>query len=179
MSEKITVARPYAKAIFLIAKKDNSYKEWGDFLLILKKIVSNLRVVSYLKNPMLGSLEKYNFILNICGDFLDKNAENFVKVISNNDRLLYLGDICDLYEIYKEQEQNILRVSVVSAVALKDDSKKKFFLYLSKKFNKNVSIQFFVEKKLIGGAIIKSKDKVIDGTVKGSILRLTKTLLSA
>ncbi|QQG46805.1 MAG: F0F1 ATP synthase subunit delta [Candidatus Azosocius agrarius] len=176
MSEKMTIGRPYAKAVFLLAKTVKNYTSWAELLSFLCKFISDKSVIELVKNPMMSVEHKSNFIINFLDNELDAMQINFIRLLSKHKRLLYINEISELFNAYLEEEQGILRLEVISASGIGKEGRDRLTSVLSKKFDKSVSIKFRVEAELFGGAIIKVKDSVIDGTLKESLINLKNLL---
>ena len=89
MSEKITIGRPYSKAVFLLSKQNKNYVEWSELLSFLCKIINDKSVIELLKNPIIGAEHKFNFIIKFFDNDLDVNQINFIRLLSKHKRLLY------------------------------------------------------------------------------------------
>lgn len=178
MSEKMTIGRPYAKAIFLLAKNSKDYTSWSELLSFLCKFIEDKIFIDFIKNPVISFENKFDFIVKIFDNTLDNHHVNFIHLLSKNKRLLYINEISELFHFYMEEDQGILKVDVVSASGINKEGRDRLMLVLSKKFDKNVTIKFSVDAKLLGGVIIKIRDNVYDGTLKESLVNLKNLLIS-
>lgn len=178
MSEKMTIGRPYAKAVFALAKNNKNYTPWSELLSFLCKFMSEKSIIDLIKNPVISIEQKFNFIVKIFDNTLEAQHVNFIHLLSKHKRLLYINEISELFHFYMEKEQGILRVEVISASGINKEGRDRLISILSKKFDKNVSIKFTVDSKLLGGVIIKVQDNVYDGTLKESLIGLKNLLIS-
>jgi F-type H+-transporting ATPase subunit delta len=178
MSNNITIARPYARAVFLLAKSSGLYEKWSSTLVLLKTIVKNSKVTSVLKDPTVGTALKANLIINIAGKHLNPYGKNLVKALAKYRRLLYLSELYDLYEIYRAEEEKTIKVDIISAVKIDPIVRDKLVTTLSKKINKKVIVKFKIDSKLLGGAVIRAQDMVINGSVQGRLAALQNYLVS-
>jgi F-type H+-transporting ATPase subunit delta len=83
------------------------------------------------------------------------------------------------FEILRAEEEKSIEVEVTSAYELSADQSKALRAALQKKFNKDITIESSVDASLVGGAIIRAGDIVIDGSVKGRLAKLVDTLVQA
>ena len=71
--------------------------------------------------------------------------------------------------IYKEllnDKHNIIEGTVISAIALTDEKVKELEEKLSKKYNKNVTLENKVDESILGGVLVRLGNTQIDGSVK-------------
>ncbi len=176
MSEIVTAARPYAKAVFEIAKKSNSFDAWADRLKFLAAVVRDDKVAAVLDQPNSTAAQRAELVQGIAGDRLDADGANMVRLLAENGRLGLLDSISDLYDDYRALDEGVLEANVVSAQALDDTYKARLAEALEKKFNKKINIVNTVDESLIGGALIRAGDVVIDGSVKGKLQQLGQSL---
>ena len=176
MAESITIARPYAKAAFEAAKEKGALTVWSDMLAYSSAVAldENMRVV--LDHPALTSEQKAQLFSDVCGDKLTTEGKNFVSVLSEHDRLGLVPDIAELFENFKAQLEQSVDVEVESAFELGKEQQDKLVQALSKKLDRSVVVSSTVNQALIGGAIIRAKDLVIDASVRGKIAKLAEAI---
>jgi F-type H+-transporting ATPase subunit delta len=102
--------------------------------------------------------------------------QNFVRVLAENHRLLLLPEIAAHYEVLRSDIDNIVDVEVVSAVELNAAQADKLKQALSKRLKRQVRMQTSVDPTLVGGAVVRAGDLVIDGSLKGRLERLATEL---
>jgi len=176
MAESITIARPYAKAAFQAAKDSSSLANWSEMLGYSSAVAAdeNMRVV--LDHPGLTSEQKAELFADICGEKLSTEGRNFIFVLSEHKRIGILPEIADLYEQFRSQLEKSVDVEVESAFELGSEQQEKLAQALSKKLDRKVVVTSNVNKSLIGGAIIRANDLVIDASVRGKIAKLAEAI---
>ena len=97
MTNQITIARPYARAIFSVALKHNCCANWLEYLLLLSNITSNQKVILFLKNPMICIDKKIHLLTSCCSNTTDIIFTNFLKILATRNRLLFLSSIFKLF----------------------------------------------------------------------------------
>lgn len=177
MSELTTAARPYARAVFEIARDSKSFDTWSERLQFLAAVVSDSTMMQHLDAPKLTHQDRAKLIEDISSDYLDDKGSNFVKTLAENGRLELLGDISKLFEEYRSDSEGSIEASVVSATVLNEQQTQKIADALSKRLNRQVKIVSSTDPSLISGAIIRAGDLVIDGTVKGRLQNMTQVLV--
>jgi F-type H+-transporting ATPase subunit delta len=178
VAERATIARPYAKAAFDYARDARALAQWSQGLKLAAEIVADPRVTALVKDPEKLSREVADFIIAVAGDKLDAAMRNFVRVLTENHRLLLLPEIAAHYEALRSIAENTLDVEVVSAVALDAAQADKLSQALSTRLKSKVRTRNSVDPALLGGAVIRAGDLVIDGSLKGRLQRLATDLAS-
>ncbi|MBY6211453.1 MULTISPECIES: F0F1 ATP synthase subunit delta [Microbulbifer] len=177
MAELSTLARPYAKAAFAHAQEASDLSGWSAALVTAAAVSQNEKVGELLDNPQLTSEVRAEKFLSVCGDY-DAAMQNFIKLLAENHRLPLLPEISELFEDLKAQAEATLEVEVISARPLSDEQSQRLTQALSKKFAREVHLHSAVDESLLGGAIIRAGDTVIDGTVRGRLAKLAEAMNS-
>lgn len=179
MENIITTARPYAKALFSIAKKSDDYASWTDVLENLGFIVNDIKVADIIKNPLISREDKAGFVKSLCKTKLSEKAQNLINLLSKNDRLDIVAGIRDLFEDYKYEALGLIKVTLTSAVKLNNVQQKEYIAGLKDYFNgKEVEAKFICDKSLLGGIVVRAKDTVIDFSLRAKLKRLEEALAS-
>ena len=172
MAERITTARPYAKAIFALARKSNALGPVSATLTRAAEVVSDPRVRALLTSPHVTPAQLAELVTGVTGAGLDENGRNFVSLLAQNRRLGFLPEIAALFERMKADVENAVDVEVIAASPLTPDQESRYAAALQKKLGRQVRLHTKVDSSLIGGAVLKAGDLVIDGSIKGRLERL-------
>lgn len=172
MAEKATIARPYAKAAFESARQHHALESWSKVLATASSVVQDERVAGLLSSPKVTPEQLSGLIADIVGESLDEQTRNFLGTLASNRRLAFLPEIASMYEALRAEAENIADVHVVSAVALDDAQKQRLASALKKRLKREVRLHVEVDASLIGGAIVRAGDFVIDGSLKARLDRL-------
>jgi F-type H+-transporting ATPase subunit delta len=178
MAERATIARPYAKAAFEYAREANGFAAWSQALARLADVVADPRIAALTKSPEWSPPDVANLITDIAGPSLNAGMQNFVRVLAENHRLLLLPEIAAHYEEFRSAVENTVDVEVVSAVKLDAAQSDKLSAALAKRLKRNVRMKNSVDATLLGGAVLRAGDLVIDGSLKGRLERLATELTS-
>jgi F-type H+-transporting ATPase subunit delta len=176
VAERATIARPYAKAAFEYARDANAFAAWSQGLESAAQIVADPSVAPLTKSPQWPVANLVSLITDVAGAKLDAGMQNFVRVLAENRRLLLLPEIAAHYEELRAAVENTLDVEVISAVTLSDAQADKLKLALSTRLKRTVRMQNSVDSTLLGGAVVRTGDLVIDGSLKGRLERLATDL---
>jgi F-type H+-transporting ATPase subunit delta len=176
MAEKATIARPYARAAFGYAREANALAAWSDALNGAAAIVSDARVHKLIGSPKITSAQLIDFIAEVLGGKLDANVRNFLSELARNRRLALLPEVAAMFETMRNEVENVADVQITSAVALNDAQRARFAAALKKRLRKEVHLHCDVDATLIGGAIVRSGDLVIDGSMRARLERLASEM---
>jgi len=183
MAQLLTIARPYAKAVFEQALQSEQLAQWQLILRAMAIISRDDRVQRLIHNPELSKDVLEKFYLGIITDVLksipesvQKQLENLLKILVAEKRLAAVADITTLFLRMLAEHENTLRVRVTSASPLTDEQKADIEKALAARFNLKMSVHYREDPELIGGAVIHSGNWVMDGSVKTKLARLRRTL---
>ena len=178
MAELTTLARPYAKAAFNYALAQQDLQGWSSTLNVLAAVCAKDKVKAALSSPALTAEQQMATLANICGSDLKESAKNFIGLLAENKRLLLLPTIAEQFEILKNKQEQLSQVLITSAFELAEDTQSNLAKALEKKLNCSVEVSTAVDNNLIGGAVIRAGDLVIDSSVRGRLSKLTESVNS-
>ncbi len=176
MAEIATLARPYANAVFDIAKSAGDLDRWSRSLGFLATASADEQIKILLDAPEVSEQRKAHQLIEVCGDELTEAAKKFVQVLAKNKRLPLIEAIFEQFEELRALEQQSLDVQVTSAFPLTDAEGQNLASALAKKFEKEVHLTSDIDESLIGGVVIRAGDMVIDGSVRGKLSKLAESI---
>ncbi|QBG36261.1 F0F1 ATP synthase subunit delta [Litorilituus sediminis] len=177
MSELTTVARPYAKAAFDFAVEAKAIDSWLAQLTFAAEVAKDETIVGYLSGG--ASVEQAQALfINVCGEQVDSQGQNFLKVMAENERLLVLPQVLEQFVALKAEYEQEVTVDVTSAVEVTAEQKTTLSAALEKRLARKVKLNCTVDASIVSGLIIQAGDMVIDGSVQGKLSRLASTLQS-
>lgn len=170
------LARPYARAAFALAEQANDLAGWSERLTLLAAVASDERVIACLRSPGATRERRAELLLAICGDHLDDGARNLVRLLADNGRLELLPDVAGRFEKLRATAEARIDAQVTSARELTDDQRERIAASLRKRLDREIRLYCEVDESLLGGAVIRAGDLVIDGSLKGRLARLASNL---
>ena len=176
MAEAITVARPYAQAAFMFADSHHTLKDWSDMLGLLAGIADDADMHELIESPQVSAAQRAELFIKVGGERLNEKCANFVRVLAVNGRLSLLPEIAALFEIKRRDAEGLIQAEMTSAFAATAAQQASIVASLRKRLGREVVLSCSVEPGLIGGAVIRAGDLVIDGSVRGKLERLGSAL---
>ena len=176
MIEPITLARPYARAAFEHARGADELAQWQDALVQLAAVTRDEKVSVMLKGPNQTAEQRAENLAALVGDSLPPNVVNLLMIMSDNGRLGLLPEVSALFEQFKQAVESTVAVVVTSAYPLSDEETRVLSETMTSKLNRSVTLTSETDSSLLGGAIIRADDLVIDGSVRGRLDKLAGAL---
>jgi F-type H+-transporting ATPase subunit delta len=172
MAERATVARPYAKAAFAWARENGRLDAWSGWLGTARAVVESDDYRAFESSPGTGRQQLRDLVANVCGDALDANGRALLDLLAENDRIDYLPEIAAHFDELKAAHENVADVEVVSAAVLNDAQRERLAGALRARLRRDVRLHCTVDPALIGGAVVRSGDLLIDGSLAHKLQRL-------
>ncbi len=176
MAEISTIARPYAVAAFNLGKEQNALAKWSEMLGFAAAVASDVQMQAYIQDPKVVSSELQSTFLKVCGDKLNEQGQNLIKVLVEYNRMDVLQAIASAFEELKAQDEGVLDAQIIAAGKPSAAEVKDLVKRLEVKFGKKIEAIVSVDSELIGGIKIIVGDTVIDASVKGQLQNLAYTL---
>jgi F-type H+-transporting ATPase subunit delta len=174
MSSALTLARPYARAAFALAREHDRLPQWSMRLGFSAQIALDPRVQALLGHPKLLAEDAVALLLPP-GE-ADPLFAQFLSVLADNGRLPLLPEITALYAQLRADAEHVVKATITSATTLDAAELAKLHDALKRRFGREVEIRTAVDPELIGGAIIDAGDVVIDGSLRNKLARLESAL---
>lgn len=175
MVEKVTLARPYARAAFEAAQEHQDFERWSQMLAAAATTVADQRVVKLLSSPRVQPTDLVELIAEASS--ADERGRNFLSTLAQNRRLSVLPEVASIYEELRAEEENVIDVHVTSAVQLDEAQRARLSAALKKRLKREVRLHCAVDASLIGGAVVRAGDFVIDGSLKARLERLASQIM--
>ncbi|HFD79704.1 MAG TPA: F0F1 ATP synthase subunit delta [Gammaproteobacteria bacterium] len=171
------VARPYARAVFELAREKGELQPWSERLALMAMVVRDASVRKLLDDPRLTRADAAELVIRACGEDIDEAASNLLRVLAENGRLEQLPMIVMLYDRLRDEAEGLVEVEVTSAQPLTDTQKAAIAGALKKRLGRDVQLNCSVNEDLVGGAVIRAGDLVIDGSAVERLRQLSSALV--
>lgn len=176
MAELRTLARPYAEAVFRIADGSGKLGDWSVILSDLASVSADPMIAAAIDDPNISSPKVAGLFIQVLAGRLTAEAENFVRVLAENNRLKLLPEIATQFDVLKNDREGVVDAQVTSAFPMTDAQLAELAAQLEKKTGKRVKAQVSVDPELIAGVRIEIGDKVIDGSARAQLTALEAAL---
>lgn len=187
MADNNTIARPYAHAVFDLAKAAERLGPWADALNVAGSLLADGEAAKFMARPSLTDAKRLEFLTglikaaggnNTVLDGSDKEGTNFLKLLIEYDRADVLPEIAAHFDALKAKVENTIDVTITSAVALSDAQQQAIASALKTRLGRDVRLTTETNETLIGGAVIRAGDVVIDGSLRARLQGLATALVA-
>ena len=182
MSNQASIARPYAKAIFEIGLAEKTLPQWSSHLAAFRLIISDLDVMNQVvHNPHVCDAQRESICLNLLSE-LSANATvgdevvRWVRLLIRYKRLVTVPAIAEQFELLRAEYDQSITVEVISQVELSQQQERQLIQKMEQRLNRRVILNKAVDITLLGGAVIRAHDLVIDGSLRGQLNKLSADL---
>ena len=178
MTESSNIARPYARAVFELAAQQKDLAGWSARLDLLVAIAANADVVRLAGNPRVSAAQLEELILGVAAaaDKLNEQAVNLVKLLVSNGRIGVLPEIARAYAALRAEAENTVAAEIITAAEIDARQREQFTTALQGKLGRKVELTFAVDRELVGGAVVRAGDWVVDGSVRAQLEQLVGAL---
>ncbi len=184
MAEKTTLARPYARALFETARAAQALGQWSTALNNLAAVMRDDGARRYLASPGLTDAERVEFLGSVAaaaggdaGVLATDQGRNFLRLLAENDRFTVLPEIAQRFDALKAEAERTIEVSIVAATEIDDRLAERIAASLEQRLGRSVALKTSVDPTLVGGAVIRAEDQVIDGSVRSRLQALGQVLV--
>ena len=185
MADNNTVARPYAQAAFEVAQESNALAELSESFAAAKALLEDGQVAAFLSRPKLSDEERLTFLQGLFAEAVgegsvfaggSQHGTNFIKLLLENGRVAVLPEIAEHFEALKAIVENSVDAVVTSAAPLSKEQSDEIARSLKERLGREVKVTTEIDENLIGGAVIRAGDVVIDGSLRARLEGLANAL---
>ncbi len=176
MAEKSTIARPYAEAVFSLAREQGRLADWSGMLQMAAQVAGNEAMQDLVGNPGIEKARLADVIIGVCGEVLDEKGQNLIRLLAENGRVSVLPEIAELYEGYRAEAEKTVQAEIIAAYPVSEEQKAKVASALKARLGHEVTLECKTDESLLGGAVIRAGDLVIDGSAVGKLNKLVNVL---
>lgn len=176
MAERTTIARPYAKAVFDLAVESGDLPRWSGELRQLAELVAVPAAGMLIAATEVSDERRAAILLDACGNALDARCRNLVRLLSANKRLGYIPEILAEYERLRAAAEATMDVELRATTMIDAAHQASLEAALKRRLGRDVRLHCVIDEGLVGGAVIRAGDLVIDGSIRGKLERLTAAM---
>jgi F-type H+-transporting ATPase subunit delta len=175
------VLEPYAEALMSLAQSNDLTQRLGeDVAALLNLLEESGELRQFLASPIVSAENKKAVLQQIGGEELHPFMKNFLKILVDRRRIVFLEGICKHYQALLRKLNQAVLAEVASAVELTDEQKQSVREKVIAMTSANqVELNTKIDPDLIGGVIIKVGSQVVDASLRGQLRRIGLRLSSA
>ncbi|CAN5704427.1 MAG: F0F1 ATP synthase subunit delta [Gammaproteobacteria bacterium] len=173
MQETATLARPYAQAVFERSREGAQWDEWSGALAFLRLLMQDPMMHKIALDPRIERPKLERLIFDLAGDRLTPEIRNLIRVLLDAGRLQVLPEIARLFEELRAEAQGSIDVEVISAFDLSAEQEQVIVAAMKRRVGKDLKVTTRIDRGLIGGAIVRVGDLVIDASLRGRLQQLS------
>jgi F-type H+-transporting ATPase subunit delta len=179
MAELATLARPYARAVFELARDSHRFADWSAILTGLADAVRDPKVAAWIGHPSLGRGQLADLLIEAFGGRLDVQGQNLLRLLAEYHRVSLVPAIAAEFEALRAEAEKRVDVEIVTASTVDDAQKSTLADAVQRKLGRAVDVSWSIDESLLGGARIRAGDLIIDASVAGELEHLRHALIAA
>ena len=176
VAETSNIARPYAQAVFELAENAGDFGHWSDALHAMALVAATPDMRDLFNNPRISRRDAGQVLADVCGDRIDGRGKNLNRLLALNRRLHALPAIKEQYEALRAEAERTVRAELDSALPVSEQEQQQIANALKTRLGRDVELVCKIDETLIGGAVIRAGDLVIDGSVKARLEKLAAAI---
>lgn len=171
MAELATISRPYAEALFRVAKSED-LGVWSDMVSEMAQVGAHPDMQALARNPKVSDQQITSTFMAALKSPLGDEVKNFIDILVENGRLTLLPEIASQFHALKNAQEGTADARIVSAFALSPDQVSELIATLEKKFGRKLNPSVTVDGSLIGGVRVVVGDEVLDTSVRAKLQQM-------
>lgn len=176
MAELSTIARPYAQGVFAAAEAAGNLQHWSDMLASAAEAAQVESVAPLLNTSLVNRTELADLFIEICGESLDDQGRNLIRLLADNRRLGLLPQIRERFDLLRAEAEGTINATMIAAQEVDQATQDQVAKALGQRLNRKVALSTETDPSLLGGAVIRAGDLVIDGSARGRLERLADAM---
>ena len=173
------IAEVYARSLFEVAKEhdvlDRVHDELGEFADALD---DDRTLQVFLFSPYFSSNEKRDGVRKVVSD-ADERVVNFLELLAERHRLPALFRIKREFDALWAEENQLLPVTVTSAVDLDEGLVKEIGERIQEQTGRKVELSSNVDPEVLGGLVVRVGNMVLDASVRNRLEQMRKQVRRA
>ncbi|CAG7604041.1 F0F1 ATP synthase subunit delta [Candidatus Vallotia tarda] len=178
MTELVTIARPYAKALLDVASTNRT--SWLALVRELSQVAHLPEVLSVISSPKVGCQQIVDLLISELTSPLKTASatKNFVRMLVETHRVQLLPEIATQFSILNNAQEGLADVTIESAFSIDGDRLSELVVALERKFQRRLKPIVKIDPKLIGGVRVIVGDKVHDTSIRARLSEMQAALIA-
>jgi F-type H+-transporting ATPase subunit delta len=180
ISQPTAIEISYAKALIELASAQNQAQPVGDELAAIRQVLdSDPEFGAFLADPAIGRSKRTATLEKIFAGSASPLVMNFLRVLDRHGRLNHLADIAAAYADLLDEQVGNVEVELTVAYRLSDDDLERVRQQIGSTMGRHALVHQTVDDSIIGGMILRVKDRLIDASVRYQLTAMREKLLAA
>ncbi len=162
----------YAKALILSSSGKEELKILMDNFSHFRTLVKNSKdLLKFIENPLVNSKKKSELLGRISKSLKYSDTfQGFIKILTKHGKITLLEKIFIRFNDMIDENKGITEIFVTTAEPLEKSTEEVIKKKLSESLNLKIKLTKIIDKKIIGGVIIKIKSIMIDNSLKSKLI---------
>jgi F-type H+-transporting ATPase subunit delta len=174
-----TIARNYAEALLELAKRAKDLRGWGTLMQSISDAIErDAKLRGFLETPRVDASTKNAVLRKALADRAPSKFVRFIESVVTRRRQMLIPEIAREYSDLVDAAENRMHANVTVAREPDEKTRKLIADRLSKVFSKTVVPHVTVDKRILGGVVVRVGDTVMDGSVRRKLGALKHRMLS-
>ena len=165
----------FAEAAFAVARDSNRLDAWLDALEQASSLYDNHAAQLFLTSPVEPAAKK-RAVLEALLPSVSAEVQRFLAILAHRDRLELVPEIAVVFRRLVNEYRNVAVATVTTAVPIDERQRSQIAAKLGQRLGKTIVVETRVDPSILGGVVAQVGDNVIDGSVRGRLDRLRRTL---
>lgn len=171
------IAKKYANALFEMAKETNCVQKANeDLVFVVETITTNDELKKFIYSPLIKKEDKKDVLERLFSMHIDKVCLDFLKMLADSSRIDVIEEILNQFTKVFDEENNIVKPIITSAIELNEEQKQNIVSKLQNKLSKNIQPEYVINPNIIGGLVIDIDDRTMDFSLKSKFDNMHKQL---
>jgi F-type H+-transporting ATPase subunit delta len=178
MSELSTLARPYAEAIFSLAREQGQLGAWAQVVERLGAVAADDSVLELAMDPRVTPAQLAGLLQGLVDAPQPEGLGRLIEVMVENHRVSVLGEVAVQFRALRNTHEGTADALIETAFPLDDAHLESLKGVLERRFGLQLNTTVIVNPKLIGGVRVTVGDKVLDTSVQARLEGMRSALLA-
>jgi F-type H+-transporting ATPase subunit delta len=175
MAELATIARPYAEALYQVAKTQD-VKAWAQQLDALALVAGDAALRQFADSPKASDAQVFDVTTGAAKLPLADGVQNFLREVIANGKLAALPAMVEQFHALANAAEGVADAQIFSAYPIEPAQLADVLVSLEKRFGRKLEAHVSLEPSLIGGIRVVVGDEVLDTSVKARLERMKVAL---
>lgn len=173
-----SVVKGYASALFHVARSEDLVEIVEDELYKLREVLKkNAELSEFLSNLRIAPEGKKKALKEICGDKVSLVTLNYLNLVIDQGKQRKLVPIIEEYLALAAAAREKVTAEVITSVPLSEKMAEKLARELTKVTKKQVFLKPRVDPSILGGAIVRVENKIIDGSLRHQLAEMRRAMV--